>query len=216
MLVQNAIKYFVAGLLAFANFTGLFVISKLHEDSKAVQEPPSTLVVLDANQPEVQIPLTSETELQRAESKYITHYGIIFKHGDISWLPQLAAEAGWPEHTWKKLGQIILRESGGCPNRRGGDVVTSDCQITRVSEWNHRSDTGLLQINGVNYNTKRNKWAAVCTQMNVCTQEPLFDPLTNLKAGKLLYDLSGWAPWDPCAWGPKYAHRCSKNKSSSD
>lgn len=211
MLVQNALKYFVAGLLAFANFTGLFVINKLHEDSKAVKEPPSTLVVLDSQQPEIKI--TTDSELQRAESKYITHYGIIFKHGDISWLPALAAQAGWPEHTWKKLGQIILRESGGCPNRRGGDVVNSNCIIKRVSEWNHRSDTGLLQINGVNYNTKRNKWAALCNQMAICTQEPLFDPLTNLKAGKLLYDMSGWDPWNPCTWDPS---RCPKGKSVSD
>ena len=217
MLVQNAIKYFVAGLLAFANFTGLFVINKLHEDSKATKEPPSTPVVLDAHQPEQVLNLSYDREYVRAQSKHITHYGIIFKHGDISWLPALAAQAGWPEHTWNKLGQIILRESGGCPNRRGGDVVNSDCIITNVSEWNHRSDTGLLQINGVNYNTKRNKWAAVCTQMNVCTQEPLFDPLTNLKAGKLLYDISGWAPWDPCTWGPQWAHRCKQtSKNISD
>lgn len=208
MLVQNVIKYFVAGLLAFANFTGLFVINKLHEDSKAVQEPPSTTVVLDTTQTELQ--LTYDREQQRAETRHITHYGIIFKHGDISWLPALAAQAGWPEHTWEKLGQIILRESGGCPNRLGGDVVNGNCIVKTVSEWNHRSDTGLLQINGVNYNTKRNKWAALCNQMGICTQEPLLDPLTNLKAGKLLYDMSGWAPWDPCTWGPKYAHRCSK------
>jgi hypothetical protein len=31
----------------------------------------------------------------------------VFKHGDISWLPSLAAQAGWPRSTWKKLGQII-------------------------------------------------------------------------------------------------------------
>lgn len=133
---------------------------------------------------------------------------IEFKHGDISWLPALAAEAGWPEKTWKKLGKIILRESGGCPNRLGGDAVDKNCNITHVTESNHRSDTGLLQINGVNYDISRNKWAAVCTQMNICTQEPLLDPLTNLKAGKLLYDLSGWGPWDPCTWGPEYADRC--------
>jgi len=200
MLVQNAIKYFVAGLLTFTNFTGLFVINKLHEDSKAVQEPPSTPVVLDTYEPQPLLQLNYDREQHRAQSKYITHYGIIFKHGDISWLPVLAAQAGWPESTWKKLGQIILRESGGCPNVRGGDVANADCRILRVSEWNHRSDTGLLQINGVNYNTKRNKWAAVCNEMNVCTQEPLLDPLINLKAGKLLYDISGWSPWDPCTW----------------
>jgi hypothetical protein len=69
-----------------------------------------------------------------------------------------------------------------------------------------------MQINGVNYNLKRNKWAAVCLQLNVCVQEPLLDPINNLKAGKVLYDLSGWGPWDPCTWGAEYAHRCRKDK----
>lgn len=135
---------------------------------------------------------------------------IEFRHGDVSWLPALAKAAGWPENTHNKLAKIVLRESGGCPNRRGGDVVDENCEFIRVSEWNHRSDTGLLQINGVNYNTKRNKWARVCLDLGICDQEPLLDPLTNLKAGYLLYQYSGWAPWDPCTWGPAYAHRCKK------
>lgn len=134
---------------------------------------------------------------------------IVFRHGDISWLPLLAAEAGWPEKTWDKLGHIILRESGGCPNRRGGDAVDKDCNITKVTEWNHRSDTGLLQINGVNYDMSRNKWAALCRELDICSQEPLLDPVTNLRAGKLLYDLSGWGPWDPCTWDKS---RCPKPK----
>lgn len=133
---------------------------------------------------------------------------ISFSWGNVSWLPMLASEAGWPEHTHEMLAAIVLRESGGCPNRRGGDMVDAQCNITGVSEWNHRSDTGLLQINGVNYNTERNKWAIACRRMNICTQEPLLDPLTNLRVGYLLYQESGWAPWDPCSWGPKYAHRC--------
>jgi hypothetical protein len=136
---------------------------------------------------------------------------IKFTHGDVSWLPELAAEAGWPAETHEKLAQIILRESGGCPNRLGGDAVDKNCNITHVTEWNHRSDTGLLQINGVNYNPKRNKWAIACRQMNICTQQPLLDPLTNLKVGYLLYQADGWNPWDPCAWGEEWAHRC-KNK----
>lgn len=121
---------------------------------------------------------------------------IVFKHGDISWLPILAAKAGWPADTWPRLGQIILRESGGCPNRRGGDVVDKDCKIIRVSEWNHRSDTGLLQINGVHWKPDHPQYVGkVCKIMGVCTQERLFDALTNLRAGKLLYDLAGWDPW---------------------
>jgi len=142
------------------------------------------------------------------KSDEITAPLINFKHGDISWLPGLASQAGWPKNTHDRLAQIILRESGGCPNRRGGDIVDKNCVITGVSEWNHRSDTGLLQINGVNYDLSRNKWARVCLDLNICIQEPLLDPLTNLKAGYLLYTYSGWAPWDPCQWGPKYAHRC--------
>lgn len=135
---------------------------------------------------------------------------IQFVWGDVSWLPSLAAQAGWPPRTHKRLAQIILRESGGCPNRRGGDKVDKDCNITGVSEWSHRSDTGLLQINGVNYDTSRNKWAIACRELNICTQEPLLDPLTNLRVGYLLFKEAGWGPWDPCAWGPEYAHRCNK------
>lgn len=125
---------------------------------------------------------------------------ILFSHGNVDWLPELALEAGWPKETHEKLGQVILRESGGCPNRRGGDIVNKNCYITGVSEWNHRSDTGLLQINGVNYNPKRNNWAIACRVMKICTQEPLLDPVTNLKVGYLMYEDSGWAPWDPCMW----------------
>ena len=214
MFIQNAIKYFIVGLLAFANFTGLFIVSKLHEETKTAKEPPSTTVVRASVKPISQI--NEEYEQlpeEHDQASRLASYDIQFKHGDISWLPVLAAEAGWPEHTWDKLGQIILRESGGCPNRRGGDMVDKDCNITGVATWTHRSDTGLLQINGVNYNKKRNKWAAVCNQMNICKQAPLLDPLTNLKAGKLLYDISGWEPWNACNWDPK---RCPKDKSVSN
>jgi hypothetical protein len=129
---------------------------------------------------------------------------IVFRHGDVSWLPALAKQAGWVDALIPRLSQIVLRESGGCPNRRGGDKVDKDCNITGVSEWNHRSDTSLLQVNGINYDPTRNKFAPICLQMKICTQEPLLDPLTNLKAGKLLYDYwqqvagDGWIPWDTC------------------
>jgi hypothetical protein len=120
---------------------------------------------------------------------------IVLKHGDCTWVEPLALEAGWQPHQLPRLIHIIKRESGCCPNRRGGDAVDKDCNITKVVDWSHRSDTGLLQINGVNYDISRNKWAAVCTKMGICEQEPLLDPLTNLRAGKLLHDIAGWQPW---------------------
>lgn len=126
---------------------------------------------------------------------------VVFTHGDISWLPELASQAGWePEH-FKKLGEIILRESGGCPNRKGGDKVDKNCNITGHDGSNHRSDTGLLQINGVNYDKTRNQWALLCRTNIACTQEPLFDPVTNLRAGFALFKAAGWDPWTPSTWG---------------
>jgi len=128
----------------------------------------------------------------------------VYKHGDCSWLPALALKAGWAQKHLEQLTQVALREAGCCPNRRGGDSVDKDCNITGVSDKTHRSDTGTLQINGVNFDLSRNPHAPICLQMAVCTQEPLLDPLTNLKAGKLLFDYwqkaagNGWIPWDMC------------------
>ena len=130
-------------------------------------------------------------------SEGVSEPAIVFSHGDISWLPELAAKAGWPAKTWKKLGQIILRESGGCPTRIGGSVVDKDCNLIRMSTMTHPSDTGLLQINGINWDIERTKRAIVCVRMRICTQEALMNPLTNLRAGKLLYDVAGWSPWTP-------------------
>jgi hypothetical protein len=136
---------------------------------------------------------------------------IAFKHGDISWLPTLAAEAGWPQKTWKRLGQIILRESGGCPNRIGSSIVDKNCNITGWTKATNKSDSGLLQINGVNWDPKRSGTQLLCAEHKICTQEQLLDPVTNLAAGYVLYQKAGWDPWDPCAWGPAYAHRCKKS-----
>ena len=129
---------------------------------------------------------------------------IVYHHGDCSWLPALALKAGWTADQIPKLTQIVLRESGCCPNRRGGDEVDKDCNIIGQDGSTHSSDTSLLQVNGLNYDLKRNPFAPICLQMKICTQEPLLDPLTNLKAGRLLFDYwekaagNGWIPWDPC------------------
>ena len=96
----------------------------------------------------------------------------VYKHGECDWLPAMALKAGWPVDQLGKLKQAALREAGCCPNRLGGDRVDKDCNITGVSEWNHRSDTSLLQLNGLNFDPKRNPYAPICLQMRICTQEP--------------------------------------------
>jgi hypothetical protein len=48
--------------------------------------------------------------------------------------------------------------------------------------------------------------------MKICTQEPLFDPLTNLKAARLLYELqAGRGQYAPDKNANKQSRPCSLN-----
>ena len=123
----------------------------------------------------------------------------VYKHGECDWLPAMALKAGWPVDQLGKLKQIALRESGCCPNRAGGDMVDKDCNITGVAEWTHRSDSGLLQINGVHWLPTHKEYAGlICKQISICTQPPLLDAFTNLRAALLIYSRVGWSAWDIC------------------
>lgn len=157
------------------------------------------------------VPPAAQAQRPYVDIKETLPEPIVFRHGDISWLPQLAEQAGWPKKTWKRLGTIILRESGGCPNRIGSSIVDKNCNIVGWTKATNKSDSGLLQINGVNWDPKRDGRQLLCADHKICTQEQLLDPVTNLAAGYILYQKAGWDPWDPCAWGPEYAHRCKSN-----
>lgn len=171
--------------------------------SEPIQEPPSTSTILVPASMILDESLVIEKQTE----------AIQFRHGDVSWLPQLASQTGWPKNTWKRLGQIILRESGGCPNRIGSSIVDKNCNITGYTKATNKSDSGLLQINGVNWDPKRSGTQLLCAEHKICTQEQLLDALTNLKAGYILYQRAGWGPWDPCQWGPAFASRCVKSAS---
>ena len=191
-------------------YTAVFgVVSQIDPAPENVAQPEKQVIISEIR-PDSVVPPTPDRVATTGLPT--TPAPIVFRHGQVDWLDELALEAGWlPEHL-PTLRAIILRESGGCPNLRGGDVPSETCEILRVREWNHRSDTGLLQINGINYDPKRSKWARICLDMGICTQEPLLDPLTNLRAGKLLYDYAGWNPWNPCTYGEKWAHLCKRTK----
>ena len=121
---------------------------------------------------------------------------IVYRHGDCSWVRPVALEAGWQQQDMKKLIHIIKRESGCCPRRIGGSVVDKDCNQIKMATWKHPSDSGLLQINGVHWKPDHAQYhGLVCKEMGICTQEPLLDPLTNLRAGRLLFEVAGWSPW---------------------
>ena len=123
----------------------------------------------------------------------------VYKHGDCSWLPKVALQAGWQVDQLKQLREIALRESGCCPNRAGGDIVDKDCNKIGHDGSFHSSDSGLMQLNGTHWKPDHPQYhGLICKQMQICTQAPLLDALTNLKAARLLYERAGWQPWSIC------------------
>lgn len=185
-------KSIIAGLatyLALATGVGTLLAQPVPD-----MEPPSTRWVL-MNIPDV------------IENK-TTDKPVAFKHGDVSWLADLAIKVGWPKKTIPRLKHIVLRESGGCPNRIGGSIVDKNCNIIGHTGATNTSDSGLLQINGVNWDPKRPGTQIACARLKICTQEAILDPVNNLRVGLLLYREAGWGPWDPCQWGPEYAAKC--------
>jgi len=123
----------------------------------------------------------------------------VYKHGDCSWLPAVALQAGWQPEQIPELQKISARESGCCPRRIGGQKVLPDCTPNGFAETTHLSDSGLMMINGVHWKRDHAQYdGLICKQMKICTQEPLLDPLTNLQAARLIFDRVGWSAWDIC------------------
>lgn len=165
----------------FATASGLMLFGGATSVAQAPPAPPPTVKVV----------AVSNSILENNPERVVQ-----FRHGDCSWVSAMALEAGWAVESVPQLIKIIQRESGCCPNRAGGDKVDKNCNITGVSEWDHRSDSGLLQINGVHWKPDHKYYdGLICKRMGICTQEPLFTAETNLRAGKLLYDVAGWQPW---------------------
>ena len=120
----------------------------------------------------------------------------VYRHGDCSWLPALALQAGWQVNQLKQLRHIALRESGCCPARAGGDIVDKDCNKIGHDGSFHSSDSGLMQVNGTHWKPDHAQYhGLICKKMGICTQAPLFDPLTNLRAARLIYSRVGWSAW---------------------
>lgn len=91
----------------------------------------------------------------------------------------LGVNLGWPVEQYNKLTKIIERESSGNP-----------------SAWN-RTDPmggsyGLLQINGF-WCRSKNSYLQGLGIVTSC--KSLLDPETNLRAGLVIWNRSGWNPW---------------------
>lgn len=88
------------------------------------------------------------------------------------WFPT-ALEAGWSAAEWPTVGAIMERESQCTPSAVNHNA-------------NGTVDRGLMQVNSVHRG-----WLA---DVGI-TLAMLLDPWNNLRAARLLYERSGWAPW---------------------
>ena len=87
----------------------------------------------------------------------------------------LALAVGWPEAEWEWLWCVAWKESRGMPeayNGRGRD-----------------DSRGILQENG-----KGDLWGWYVAQ-GLTDPDQLFDPATNLRMGRRLFDQYGRQPW---------------------
>lgn len=91
----------------------------------------------------------------------------------------LGVNLGWPVDQYNILARIIERESNGIPNA-----------------WNKKDPMGgsygLLQINGF-WCRDKNSYLQGLGIVNDC--QMLLDPQTNLRAGLIIWNRSGWNPW---------------------
>lgn len=105
--------------------------------------------------------------------------------GDCGSLFTLAMDAGWTWNDWPTLSRIMWRESR--------------CDAGQTNFRHRDRSYGLLQIN-----TKGRLWTwpigygETRTLPELCglyAREDLLDPAINLRCGRLLFELRGWAPW---------------------
>lgn len=96
--------------------------------------------------------------------------------------------------------RLAKRESQCCPQVRGGDVVNDRCEVVRVADWSHRSDSGLFQLNWVwHYDA-----GVLCTDRGLCgpesiTELSVIDQVAVFAWIVDRYGLCHWSPPDYCA-----------------
>lgn len=124
-------------------------------------------------------------------------------------LADLAPPGGWAV---ERISGFMERESGCCPQvldgdrwrtTQGGDRFDGDCLLLYVAERNHRSDAGLLQINGINYDPARCANTCLSDWLNTpVTLATLGDPALNIRAAARLCEFwmnagsSCYRPWN--------------------
>ncbi len=133
-------------------------------------------------------------------------------------IADLAPPGGW---SVERMSRYMHRESGCCPQvwvvepqndgsvleywrtTQGGDRFDADCNFTHIARHDHRSDAGLLQVNGINYDPARclNTCLSVWLDTPV-TLATLGDPWLNIRSAARLCEFwlnagsSCYRPWN--------------------
>lgn len=124
-------------------------------------------------------------------------------------LADLAPPGGW---SVERMSRYMHRESGCCPQvltadgwrtTQGGDRFDGDCNLAHVARWDHRSDAGLLQVNGINYDPARCENTCLSVWLDTpVTLATLGDPWLNIRAAARLCEFwlnagsSCYRPWN--------------------
>ena len=97
-----------------------------------------------------------------------------------------ASTAGWPADQAPIMARVMFRESRCIPTAYN-------------AKDSNGGSRGLMQINGVHWLPEHSQYdGLICKQMGICTQPPLLDAFTNLRAALLIYSRVGWSAWDIC------------------
>lgn len=114
------------------------------------------------------------------------------------WSPE--KQAAW----WPFSRDVLLGESGFCPNRLRGDVMpfpNEGCVQTRQGQY---EDAGFAQLISVHYGP--GMW--LCVEHGICSKWTIIsEPWISMEVFIWLLDREGSQPWCFADWARRY-HRC--------
>lgn len=101
-------------------------------------------------------------------------------YGPCGEFRDIALQVGWQPDEWPKLGRIIARETG------------RTCDPTVL---NDNAQTGDLSFGLTQINMRGKLGPDRLLRCSLTKFEDLWDPATNLRCARVLFERAGWEPW---------------------
>lgn len=171
------------------------------------------MLLFSACQPDDLNILTSQADTPSVSAPEARDYvnGLTYTYGvsapALEAFRAVTADRGWAVSETEKwvpfVENVILGESGGCPNVRRGARVSGDCVVTRQGTG---SDSGFGQVISLHYRYPKG-W--LCKQEGLCSSAQIIGtPYDSMTALVALVERSGGQPWCFSSWARRY-HKCS-------